>query len=220
MDSKTAYRKFKLRLNKLDTNFSQHIDEKKFCELFNKAQYHYISSLVKSENVNKDNIHKLQQLVVDKDLVGSTQDNIYVVDLPTDWYWVIRVSCIDDKCKNTLNCILVQEGNVNRLLQLDGWKPSVEWEETIFTIGDNKLRIFTGDFGIQSCNLVYYREPIKIDIETGENNIYGVTSEDVNPEWSDDITEEIIDLAILIASTDISDTTLFQTKGQIKQITS
>lgn len=220
MTSKTAYDKFKLRFNKLDTNFSIELTELKFCELFNKAQYHFIDQLLKIESSTKENQKDLQQLLVDVNLTGVHSSNKYEVDLPDDWYWVVRANAIaSNECGNVLNCILVDETIVNKLYQNSNWKPSLEWEETFFTIGANKVRIYTDDFRLKSCNLVYYREPIKIDIKTGEKNIYGEMSKDVNPEWNDSIVEEIIDLAVLIATTDTMDNGLFQAKSQLRPIT-
>ena len=218
MTSKTAFAKFKLRFNKLDTNFSDELSEKIFCELFNKAQIHFVNKLLDTEAANKDNSSILQQILKNVKLTGIHQDNIYLVDIPEDWNWIIRVSCIDTKCNNTLNCLLVQEGNVGRLLQNENWKPSVEWEETIYTYGDNKLRIYLDNFRLKECNLVYYRNPIAIDIKTGKHNINDLPSTDINPEWADSIVEDIIDLAVLIASTDVSDNNNFQAKGQLRQI--
>jgi len=218
MTSKTAFSKFKIRFNKLDTNFSDELSEKVFCELFNKAQIHYVNRLLDVEGVTKDNQSILQQILKESKLTGIHQENVYLVNIPDDWNWIIRVNVVDTKCENTLNCLLVQESNVGRLLQNDNWKPSVEWEETIYTLGDNKLRIYTDNFRLKECNLVYYRNPIKIDIKTGRDNIDNLPSQDVNPEWNDSIVEEIIDLAVLIASTDVSDSNNFSSKAQLKQV--
>lgn len=220
MNTKTAYKEFLLRFNKLDTNFSTEIDEKKFCALFNKAQNHYVKNLLKNESSNKVVENTLQLLLESSILNGIHSNDIYLVDLPKDFLWSIRVSCQDTKCKNTLNCRLVNESSVNNLLQNPNWKPSVEWEETFYTLGKDQLRIYLDNFRVENCNLVYYKEPPKVDIKTGLKNIYDLDSQDVNPIWKETITEEIIDIAVLIASSDVSDVANFTSKSQLKPLNS
>jgi hypothetical protein len=218
MTSRTAYKKFKLRLNRLDTNFEQNILEDVFCEIFNKAQIKFINRLVDQEDNNKDNQTNLQVLLKDETLKGVNKGNLFLVDLPKDWFWVKRLSATDTVCGNTLNCLLVQESNVGRLLQNTNWKPSVEWEETIYTLGGDKLRIYTDNFNLKDCNIIYYKEPRKIDIKTGEDNIEGNPSQDIDPEFSDNIVEEILDLAVLIATSDIADEVNFSSKAQLLKV--
>lgn len=219
MTSKTAYKKFKLRFNRLDSNFSDEISTKDFCEVFNKAQYHYLNNLLAKEETNKETQTDLQVLLRDSKITGILEDNKFLVPLPDNWYWIKRVSCKDTKCENTLNCILIQESNVGRLLQNDNWRPSVEWEETFFTLGNHHLRIYVDNFRIKDIQVVYYKEPIKIDIKSGLDNIEGILSQDVDPEWTDNIVEQIIDLAVLITSSDLSDNNNFSSKAQLKQLT-
>ena len=220
MTTKTAYKEFKLRFNKLDTNFSIELEEDKFCALFNKAQNHYVKNLLKTEAANKTTEAILQILLSENSFTGIHVNNVYLVDLPKDYLWVVRLSCKDTICKNILNCRLVSESSVNNLYQNPNWKPSVEWEETFYTIGNDKIRIYLDNFRLESCNLVYYKEPAKVDIKTGSNNIYGLPSQDVNPIWDETITQEIIDLAVLLASSDVSDTNNFTSKSQLRQINS
>lgn len=221
MTSKTAYKKFKLRINRLDTNYSDNISEKDFCELFNKAQFHFVNDLLRQEEKDKITQTDLQTLLKDAELTGIHNSLFYEVEMPDDWYYVVRVSCIDNQCGLLINCILVQESNINRLLQDANWQPSIYWQETIFTLGNDNLRIYNvGDEGFEIKNtfLTYYRIPVKIDIKTPENNIDGLESEDIDPEWYDSIAERIIDLAVLIGSSDMDNTSNFQSKTQLRQI--
>lgn len=220
MTSKTAFDKFKLRFNKLDTNFNFDLNSVKFCELFNKAQYMYISKLLETEDANKDIQRTLQSLLKDAEITGIQDDNKFIFDLPDNWFWVKRVTAVvkGKTCTSYLNCLPVAESNIGRLLQNENWKPSVEWEETIYSVGDGKLRIYVDNFRIIQAKVVYYREPVKIDIKSGDNNIYGLPSQDIDPEWNDSVVEDIIDLAVIIASSDVTDVNNFQSKLQLKQL--
>lgn len=215
MTSRTAFEEFKLRFNRLDTNFSADMSSFKFCALFNKAQFMYIDKLLMQEEANKETQSNLQTLLVDVIVSGVNYQNIYEVNLPDDWYWIKRLEVQDTKCKNILNCLLVQESNIGRLLQDENWRPDVEWEETIFTLGADKARVYVDNFQVSKPRIIYYRTPVLIDIQSGVNNIYGNLSTNVDPEWIDAITQQIIDLAVIIAASDIGDAQLFQSKAQL-----
>lgn len=206
----------KLRFNRLDTNFSSELSPKVICALFNKAQFIWIDQRLQVEESTKEVQSDLQTLLVDKMLSGVQIQNVYNVALPNDWYWIKRIEVQDIKCKNTLNCLMVQESNVGRLLQDENSRPDVEWEETFFTLGADNARIYVDNFSVTNPRVIYYRIPQLIDIRTSENNIYGLPSADVDPQWIDSITHQIIDIAVLIASTDIGDMQLFQSKKQLK----
>lgn len=215
MKSKTAFDEFRLRLNRLDTNFSTEISPRKFCAIFNKAQFIWIDQKLEIEEGTKETQSDLQTLLSDIHTTGVQTDNIFNIQLPDNWYWIKRIEVKDTKCGNTLNCLMVQESNIGRLLQDENWRPDVEWEETIFTLGADNARVYVGNFSLTSPRIIYYRIPVLIDIKSDENNIYNLPSSNVDPEWVDAITHQIIDLAIMITASDIGDTQLFQTKAQL-----
>jgi hypothetical protein len=106
---------------------------------------------------------------------------------------------------------LAEEGNVSVLLRDKLKQPSFEWAETFATLKGGNVNIYTnGDFDIDSAELVYYRQPIKIQITGCSDPYTGVTSTtDVQCEFKDDIIELIIDEAVSILAGDMESTNQF-----------
>ena len=105
----------------------------------------------------------------------------------------------------------VEEANLNLLLRDDSKKPSFEWAETFATLIDNQVNIYTnGEFNIESSDLIYYRQPRKIQIQ-GCVDPYTTLESPVNVlcEFKDDIIELLIDETVSILAGDIESTSQF-----------
>jgi hypothetical protein len=60
---------------------------------------------------------------------------------------------------------LAEEANLNLLLKDKSKQPSFEWAETFATLIGNQVHVYTNeDFEIQEVNLIYYRQPVKIQV--------------------------------------------------------
>jgi hypothetical protein len=70
-------------------------------------------------------------------------------------------------------------------------QPSFEWAETFATLIGNDVHIYTNNqFNIESAFLIYYRQPIKIQIQDCIDPYTGVVSlTNVQCEFKDDIIE-------------------------------
>ena len=106
---------------------------------------------------------------------------------------------------------LAEEGNLNQLLRDDAKKPNFEWAETFATLKGNKVNVYTDNtFEIERADLVYYRQPIKIQIQGCVDPYTNVASTaNVFCEFKDDIIELIIDEAVSILAGDIESTNQF-----------
>ena len=94
--------------------------------------------------------------------------------------------------------------------------PSFEWEETLTTVKDNKLYIYTDTtFTIESGIFTYYRKPKRIDI-AGYETLTGQSSNS-DPEWTNAEIYEIINLGVQIASGNTQDQFRYQTISQENQ---
>ena len=104
-----------------------------------------------------------------------------------------------------MNVYLAEEGNLNQLLRDESKKPSFDWAETFATLIGGDVNIYTNeDFDIQSADLIYYRQPIKIQIQGCVDPYTNVQSTvNVECEFKDDIIEVIIDEAVGILAGDI-----------------
>jgi hypothetical protein len=100
---------------------------------------------------------------------------------------------------------LAEEGNLNQLLRDDLKKPSFDWAETFATLINNTVHIYTNeDFDVASADLVYYRQPRRIQIQGCVDPYTGQASAvNVDSEFKDDIIELIIDEAVSILAGDI-----------------
>jgi hypothetical protein len=100
---------------------------------------------------------------------------------------------------------LAEEGNLNQLLRDKSKQPSFEWAETFATLINNTVHVYTNEeFDISMADLVYYRQPRKIQIQGCVDPYTGVASVvNVESEFKDDVIELIIDEAVSILAGDI-----------------
>jgi hypothetical protein len=107
--------------------------------------------------------------------------------------------------KRRMTIYLAEEGNLNQLLRDKSKQPNFEWSETFATLIDNTVHIYTNnDFDVESGDLVYYRQPVKIQIQGCVDPYTGQASPvNVDSEFKDDIVELIIDEAAAILAGDI-----------------
>jgi hypothetical protein len=100
---------------------------------------------------------------------------------------------------------LAEEGNLNLLLRDKAKQPNFDWAETFATLKGNNVNVYTdGVFNVQQLDLIYYRQPVKIQVQ-GCVDPYTNTASVVNvpSEFKDDIIELIIDEAASIIAGDI-----------------
>jgi hypothetical protein len=220
MTNETLKLKVKQRLNKLDSSDYDNIMPWQIIEAFNKGQSNWCRRNLVGTNVSKigdegntRRIDDLQVLLTSKVLNLSKKDLFYISGkLPNDYFMFKRISAKAKKecCDNRRMMIyLGQEGNVEELLRDFNKKPSFEWSETFATFFNNKIKIFTNnDFTVEEAELMYYRQPRKIQM-LGISDPYSGTvslSEQIC-EFKDDMVELFIDECVKIISGDIQDST-------------
>jgi hypothetical protein len=207
--------KIKQRINKLDSNDYDNIECWQIVESFNKAQVEWIRRQLHGINQVREGDEQstrrkddLQVLLTTFNL-GLTDKEIYYESvLPQEYLQWKRVDVFAQKecCeKRRMTVYLAEEGNLNQLLRDEAKKPSFEWAETFATLKGNKVNIYTNNaFNIEKADLVYYRQPIKIQIQGCVDPYTNVASTtNVQCEFKDDIIELIIDEAVSILAGDI-----------------
>jgi hypothetical protein len=208
MDAKQILKKLRLRLNKLDTNFSKSIDNKDGCELYNKARIDYIANKLRSEDANKSIIHTLQALNTQVSVSSISYDIYTSFKIPKDFIWISNIQCIDSICKKSIKCHLIGMSDVSEKYHSATWQPSHVWEETFYTLSSDEIRLYKKEFEIEQINLSYYKKPLPISMIEGE---------EIGCIFTDDIVEDIIDLAVIICASDIGDASIFQSKASLMQ---
>jgi hypothetical protein len=207
--------KMKQRLNKLDSQDYDNIECWQVVESFNKAQVewarrqlHGINPVREGDEQSTRRKDDLQALLVTSTLSLQDKDYYYRTTIPGDYLQWKRVDVFANKdcCdKRRMTVYLAEEGNLNQLLRDKAKQPNFEWAETFATLKGNGVNIYTNnDFDISQADLVYYRQPIKIQIQGCIDPYTGVASTtEIQCEFKDDIIELIIDEAVSILAGDI-----------------
>jgi hypothetical protein len=222
--------KIKQRLNKLASLDYDNIECWQVSEAFNKAQLEWFRRQIHGHNQGKEgdestkmNIDDVQLMITDTgNTWGSTQYPLYYESdpLPSDYLYFKRISvdCISDCCPGPRPMItyLAQVGDVDNLLGDDFRSPSAEWGETICTISNNRIKIYTnGEFNLGIPTLYYFRKPLDIEFNGCMNPSDGtIATLDVSCEFKDDIVEILIDEACSILAGDIESMNQYQREKQ------
>jgi hypothetical protein len=231
MNNVTIQLKLKQRLNKLDSQDYDNIEQWQIVEAFNKGQVNWCRRQLHGLNIkqtgdeqSKAKIDDLQILLKDYKLSLIKKDKYFESNLlPTDYFEWKRISAnATTECcnnKHSLVIYLVEEANIDELLRDKIKQPSYEWGETFCTLRGNHVRLYTNNkFDITDAVLVYYRQPVKIEIINCVDPYTGLTSlSDVNCEFKDDIVELLIDETAKILAGDIESFNQQQTAtGQVE----
>jgi len=215
MLNSTIVIKIKERLNKIDSQDYDNIECWTIVEAFNKAQVEWSRRQLHGINLVKEGDEQstrrkddLQVLLRTHDLILANKDYYFRAPLPLDYMQWKRVDAYAKKdcCdKRRMTVYLAEEGNLNQLLRDKSKQPNFEWSETFATLIDNTVHIYTNnDFDVQTADLVYYRQPVKIQVQGCVDPYTGQASPvNVDSEFKDDIVELIIDEAAAVLAGDI-----------------
>jgi hypothetical protein len=224
--------KIKQRLNKLASLDYDNFECWQIQEAVNKAQIEWTRRQLYGYNIRKEGaeqssglVDDLQKLMV-HDASSVTKNGIYHQrTLPDNYLHFVRTDVFGkNKCCDEKRIIVyqVEEANISIILDNDQKGPSWEWGETVATIMDGHIKIYTDDkFDITRCHLVYFRKPLEIqfngciDIKTGN-----VFTADQECEFNDDVAEIIVDQTAAILAGDIESMTQFQREQQAVQTNS
>lgn len=223
MNNQILQLKIKQRLNKLDSNDYDNLEDWQIIEAFNKAQIEWVRRQLHGGNQyregdegSKRRIDDIQRLLLQIPLPGFQYDRYFEsTELPTDFMEYKRVSAFaKNECcpQDSMTIYLAEEANVDELLDDEFRSPSYEWGETFCTLMNNRIRIYTdGEFNIINPTLTYYRLPRYIQIAGSIDPYTGLTSlADVTCEFKDDVTELMIDEAASILAGDIEAANQYQ----------
>ncbi len=211
--------KVRQRINKLASNDFDNIECWQIVESFNKGMIEWCRRNLRGKNPEQEGdeqstgrIDDLEQLLTYSAVLNLNNRQTFfetVNDKPADYLrfkrFSAKASC--DNCEEPRQLVvyLASEADVDILMNDVNKKPSFEWAETFGTFVGNKMRIYTnGEFNVQNFQLVYYRQPRKIQIAGCKDPYTGLTpAADVECEFNDDLTEVLIDECAAIIAGDI-----------------
>lgn len=208
-----CYQYVQERMNKNSSNANDNIEKYSFVGAFNASQLLWVENRIKLDETNSVRIDEIERLLLtySKKPTLIEGKNYYELSLPDDYFHYKRsVSYIPCLIYNWLK----KEGDINRLLQDEFWKPSVEWGETLCTLVGNKLRVYVDDFTISNIDLIYYRYPININMATGFVDVNGNITTNINPEFQGSSLIEILNETCNLLASDINDQSRYQTSAQ------
>lgn len=228
MLNSTLQLKVKQRLNKLDSQDYDNLECWHIIEAFNKSMIEWTRRQIMGRNLSQEGaeqtvrkVDDLQNLLQPVRLASINAGEYYESEpLPADYleYHKIDIYATKDCCNDPKKMIvyLVEEANSSILLRDELRKPNFEWGETFCTIVNNRIRVYTNnDFAISEITLLYFRKPVNIQIVGCGDPYTGlVSTNNVECEFRDDITEILIDGAAAIIAGDIESFNQFQREQQ------
>ena len=218
--------KVKQRLNKLASFDYDNLECWQIAEAFNKAQLEWMRRQMYGINVRKEGteqtsgiVDDLQRLMKHEQIIMIDKDIYYTGDIPEDYLHYVRTDVFGEKecCpRRRMTIYEVEEANISIILNDKNRQPSFEWAETVSTLINNKVRVYTnGEFKIPECYLVYYRKPKEIQftgcIDPRTGNAF---TADQECEFNDDVAEVIADNTAMILAGDIESVTQYQRQQQ------
>lgn len=218
MNIQDAYREVEYRLNKLGSNAGQRIPLPQFVSAMNKAQTQWAEARVRVAEKSGIVTDELQLLLKTVTGQGINKGDRYEVNLPDDYFHLSRAWSTTD-C-GPLYIKRTEAGNLNALLSDPLSAPSKEWEETLGTLSESKLSVWTAapgstGFKMGDISVAYFRLPRPVDISGYVNG--NVPSQDSDLEFDGASAYEIIDLTCLILASDTGDQARYQTLTQFVQ---
>lgn len=192
---------YELMIESIDTNEKNQVElsKSRFVIFINDAQDQFMDMLIEGQR-NSDTIQKVEQFLVNKPLdeVEYNKD-IQRFQLPDDIVRKeeVRAWGVKGCCKTKRFTLQEVKPRQDNFLHSDSHtKPSFEFRESYYDIGDNKLTIYNDEtFKFSEVELRYYRYPIRMDIE-GYQKEDDTFSRNVNPEWKDIEMRQIVKLAV------------------------
>lgn len=221
--------KIKQRLNKLASFDYDNLECWQIAEAFNKAQIEWTRRQLYGYNIRKEGaeqssglVDDLQRLIIHESLDMIDKGIFYQSELPANYLHYVRTDIFAKKeCCPERRIIVyeVEEANISIILDNKDKAPNFEWSETVATLMNNKLKVYTDNkFDITQAHLIYFRKPREvqfkgcIDINSGAQY-----AQDQTCEYNDDIAEIIVDNAALILAGDIESMNQYQREQQSVQ---
>lgn len=174
------------------------LDPGRFVLLFNEAQDRLIRYYLNRKD--DETIRSIQTLLVywkSLNKINHIDDpESTSFDLPDDYLWFSNIKGAFSYKGCEVGDFVIWEAkneNVHELLGDDNNKPSFDYRETFYTIGDGKVVVYEDGFRTDEVRMTYYRNPVRVDL-AGYINAAGDRSTDIDPELPDPLVEEILDM--------------------------
>lgn len=220
MNNSTILIKVKNRLNKLASNDYTNLDSWIVVEAFNKGQLEWCRRNLHGLNLPREGadqstsrLDDFQTILTSTPPLSSTDKGIYnetsAVNWPKDYLRRERISLTVTKdCCPTpkrMTVYIGEESNVDIYLNDVNMRPDYAWNHTFAILSGDKIQIYHDKkFDIDELKFIYYRQPRFIQIIGVVDLTTGLPATvEVECEFSDDLTELLVDEAADILAGDI-----------------
>ena len=207
-------------LNNNSTNTNQVIQKHTFVRTMRAATLLWLKDKVKRQEGNKSIQRDLIPIVETKRLIGVKRSEFYEFNIPSDYYHeiTIRVNATKGKCHLTLDGVLIESSNLSNYLIGDDTRSNFEWEQTIVTLEGGVMKVWYAGFEIDNVDLVYYRKPTEVDMETGHKDVNtGIETVDVDSDFKDSALIEILNKTAFMLGGNISNSN-YPALGTLQQL--
>lgn len=174
------------------------LDPGRFVLLFNEAQDRLIRYYLNRKD--DETIRSIQTLLVYwkslKEVSRIDDPGSTSFGLPDDYLWFSNIKGVFSyKGCEAADFVMweAKNENIHELLGDDSNRPSFDYRETFYTIGDGKVVVYEDGFRTDEVRMTYYRNPVRVDL-AGYINAAGERSTDIDPELPDPLVEEILDM--------------------------
>ena len=233
---KNMHYDFKQKLNKLDSNAYRGLQIPEIDRKLNEALNLYILLIAQPRIKNQLGIETSQRtiddisiLVVDDYECTLNADIANVTaELPTDYMYYLSTEyllCSKDECKlqRFKTFVIQHDDNANQQIF---YKPSFDWRETTIRFFDDGIKVYTnGEFTVDKFTINYIKQhPYMHNADDFANGTYYLPNNVGLSGYQDcllpDYThQEIVDLAVLIATGDLESQISYQFKQNKLQLT-
>lgn len=199
MTALETYENFLIKLNKNDSNANINVPRGKFVISYNEHAKGLLQQKLKKK-LGTNELDELSSLLTDdvELVVHSTHIDHVDFVLPSDFFDISSSFSLAEKkgCKRIIDNWPVKDKNVRVLLRDANYKPSFEYEETLCTAANDKLKVYIDNFNLDKVYLSYYRQPRNIDVE-GYIKSNNQPSANIDPDIPDFLVHQIINRCVL-----------------------
>ncbi len=217
MNNQTLLFKFKERVGKADSQDYQNLEPSQIAEVINKGQDQWVRRQLEGVNQLRAGaegsirrIDDLQYILNTIPVTFNDHGLYWDTAIPADYIEWCRISAsasvqCSDCCPRRLIIFMGNEADRDIYLGDTNRTPSYAWATTFSTVLNSTIRIYTNSqFELTDTSITYYRQPRRIVLANSTDPYTGLYSTvDITCEFTDSITELIIDEAAGILSGDI-----------------
>ena len=220
MNVNELYHTFKLLYNKNNENKDINIPKQNFVFIYNREAEIWLADFIRINRHNSEIFKVNEFLVTDFELeVASARKEKVEYTLPQDYFdlsiGTLR-SKISSPCSGTIFNRVYKNEELNTILKNKFTKPSARWERGVARVGNNKLTVYQEDFTVDKTIVSYYKKPKKIDM-AGYRKIDNTASQDIDPNYSDYVINEILNKVVTEFNREHGDQLGFQISKEREQ---